>query len=176
MNRRTFAKSAASTFAIMLLPSIGCGKVTVASAAALAQVLGSAVATLATIIGSTGLALQIQTATTKLVTLINTWVTGSTTTNIINAISDLEVLINAVSPLSPEISGLVALALGTIQAILSLFPTPGVTSVARGIPAVDLGTLGVQHPAKDERTFRGQWNTLLAPIAVKNTKWNAAKL
>jgi hypothetical protein len=177
MNRRKFLQQTIAATAVLSLYLAGCGKLTTTTAAALAQVLGSATAELATLLGNTALASQIDTATTKLVGLINTWVTGSTTANIIAAINDLMVLIQSVEPLSPEITGLVTLALGTIQAILALFPpTTSPSIVAPGVRAANLSSIGITHVARNEQTFRQQWNMVLAPIAAANPKFQAAKL
>jgi hypothetical protein len=126
-----------------------------ATLAGLAQTLGNALANLATILGKTDIAAEVTKYTAQLVADINNWVPGSTTQDIILVIADLEDAINLI-PVTPEIQGLIELALGTIQGILAFFPSPTVAAAVQArtkAPAVHLA----QVP-KNSSAFKHAWN------------------
>jgi hypothetical protein len=155
MNRRLFltTASAAAFISAMPLSLSGCGSVNKNTLAGLAQTLGNAIANLATILGKTDIAAQVTQYTTQLVTDIKNWTPGSTTQDIILAIADLEDAINLI-PVTPEIQGLIELALGTIQGILAFFPSAVAAVQARTkAPTVHLAKV-----PKDSKTFSTAWN------------------
>jgi hypothetical protein len=165
MNRRTFIISAGAVASLPLvtLTTIGCGSTSKATIVGLAQILGNAVANLATILGNTAIATQITQYTTQLVNDINAWTPGGTTQDIILVITDLE---NAISliPVTPEIQGLIELALGTIQGILAFFPSAAAmaTEIAAKTKAKQVHL--AKFP-KDAPTFKIAWNSLVPASA-----------
>lgn len=159
MNRRFFLQLVVVSSAVAALPLglIGCGT-NQSNLAALAQTLGTSAANLATLIGQSALATKITQLTTQVVGDIQMWKTGSPTADIIQVLGDLELAINLI-PIDPMTQMLVELALGTIQAIVALFPAPAAAAVqarAQGVRTVTL-----PKPPKKASDYKVQWNAIV---------------
>jgi len=187
MNRRQFLIVGAG---VGLAPSMlvfeGCGSVTTATLATLAQTLGNAAANLETILGNTASATAISNATAEVVTALQNWVPGTTDQTIIEAIGLLEALINDV-PVSPQVAELIDLCLVTIQGILALLPASqaslaaAVTVAASKKSTKPLRTptaqsIGLAKPPHTKADFASAWDKLLAAAMTKNPKLAAAKI
>jgi hypothetical protein len=158
INRRIFTLYAAGFVGFLLAPVLGCGVVSKTTVAMLAQTLGNAIGNLAGLLGNTTIAANVTKYTTQLVADINSYVSGAPTQEIILVIADLEDAINLI-PVSPEIQGLIELALGTIQGILAFFPTPAVAAAVQA--RTKARQVHLAKVPKTSATFRTTWNSLV---------------
>lgn len=154
MERREFLKSAVAVSALSMftLTETGCSQ---SQLAQLTQVLGTDATNLATALGQSTLATQIQQSTSAAVTAINNWKKGTPAQDVIAALGIVEANLNLI-PMAGPYTGLIDLALGTLQAILALLPAPTAMTVSH-IRMVRLG-----HPApKTAKEFKKQWNAIV---------------
>jgi len=144
---------------LLCAPLAGCPSQN--TAAALVGIAGTAIASLETIEGHGDLAAQIQKDFGDAQTAVLNWKSGTPTQDVHQAlaivVNDLNLL-----PVSQQTQEYIILAVGTVQAVLDLFPgtDPQFATTARA--------MRVQIVApKSEKEFRARWNALpghLAPL------------
>ena len=95
--------------------------------AALVGIAGTAIASLETIEGNTDAAAKIQTDFNLAQTAVLNWKTGTPTEDVAEALQLVESDLHAL-PVSEKDQEYVALAVGTVQSVLDLFPSGGVAA------------------------------------------------
>lgn len=136
---------------------IGCpAQSTIAS---LTSILGSSASSIAALEGNSPLAQKIMTDTQAAVTAVQNWKSGTPAQEAIEALNLVEDDLNLIPAVGPYVA-LIDLAIGTVESILTLLPSPSVTANVR--PAATRRQVVLPVPPKTASQYKAQWNAIVA--------------
>lgn len=171
MNRRRFVALVASAVSFAMFPLIGCSTETIS---AFVILIANYAAQLANYFNAGTLAMQITAIASKIAADVTSWQAGGAASDAIQALNDLEDLINQI-PFVAAYAPLVDLLLGAVTGLLALLPASASSPKLRTHPGVTRRAVTpIRYPDASKKSMtraandlKAQWASLVQVTPVK---------